>query len=230
MDYSKIYNSIVTRGKNRIITEYTERHHIVPRCMNGDDSPENLVDLTPEEHYLCHLLLCKMYPGNRKLLFSAMYMTTGSMTNTGKRSNKAYGWLRREYSESMKGDNNPNRKNPEIQKKAAKKRLGSKRTEETKARMSVAQKGRTFSEETKMKMSLSAKCRPPVSYETKMKLSEKSKGRVGPWAGKTMSEETKLKMSATRKGKKMSQEAKIKMRVAALLREENKRNKNEKTM
>jgi hypothetical protein len=195
--------------------------------MGGTDSTENLVHLTPEEHYLCHLLLCKMYPNNRKLLFATIYMTTGSMSNSGKRNNKGYGWVRRLYSESMKGDNNPNRKNPEIQKQAAKKRIGSKRTEETKARMSLAQKGRIFTEETKMKMSLAAKNRPLISDETRLKLSEKAKGRVGPWAGKKMSEETKMKMSASRKGKPMSPEAKEKMRVAAYRREENKRKERE---
>lgn len=223
MKYDLIYEKLMQRAKTRQSVGYTEKHHIVPRCMGGQDSADNLVTLYPEEHYLAHLLLCKIYAGNQKLLYAAMNMTTGSMINNGRRSNKAYGWLRRRYSESMSGDNNPNRRNPDIQKEAAKKRVGQKRTEETRRNMSAAQKGRTFSEETKMKMKEAAKNRPPISDETRQKLSQKAKGRQGPWAGKTMPEEIKAKMSATRKGRKMTEEAKVKMKEAAKLREQRKK-------
>lgn len=227
MDYQKIYNNLINRARSRIDVGYVEKHHILPRCLGGSDAKENIVSLYPEEHYLAHLLLCKIYTGNQKLLYAAMNMTTGSMSNNGKRNNKAYGWLRRQYAESMSGDKNPARQNPNLQKEAAKKRVGQKRTEETKARMSAAQKGRTFTEETKKKMSLAAKNRPPVSEETRAKLSEKSKGRLGPWTGKTMTLETKAKMSVSHKGKKMSDDAKAKMRIAAKIREENKRKQRE---
>jgi hypothetical protein len=223
MNYQQIYDNLIDRAARRISEGYVEKHHIVPRCLGGTDSKENIVNLYPEEHYLAHLLLCKLNDGNSKLLYAAMNMTSGAMINNGKRNNKAYGWLRRQYAESMSGDNNPNRRNPEIQKKAGLKRVGQKRTEETRARMSAAQKGRTFTEETKRNMAIAAKNRPPVSEDTRKKLSVKSKGRIGPWAGKTMSAETKAKMSASQQGKKMSEEAKAKMKIAAKIREENKR-------
>jgi hypothetical protein len=226
MNYQKIYNNLMYRDVARV--GYVEKHHILPRCLGGTDDKENLVRLYPEEHYIAHLLLCKIYPGNQKLLYAAMNMTTGSMTNNGKRNNKAYSWLRRQYAESMSGDNNPSRRNPNLQKEAALKRVGQKRTKETKARMSATQKGRTFTEETKRNMAIAAKNRPPINEETRKKLSEKSKGRVGPWAGKTMSDETKAKMSASRQGKRMSDETKAKMQVAAKIREENKRKQREK--
>lgn len=225
MDYQKIYNNLIKREITR--EGYVEKHHILPRCLGGLDNKENLVDLYPEEHYLAHLLLCKIYPSNQKLLYAAMNMTTGSMINNGKRNNKAYGWLRRQYAESMSGDNNPARRNPTLQKEAAKKRVGQKRTEETKARMSAAQKGRTFTEETKKKMSKAVRNRPTISDETRKKLSESSTGRIGPWAGKTMPDEIKAKMSASQQGKKMSEETKAKMRIAAKIREETKRKQRE---
>jgi hypothetical protein len=37
------------------------RHHIVPKHAGGDDSKENLVYLTPEEHALAHLELYEKY-------------------------------------------------------------------------------------------------------------------------------------------------------------------------
>ena len=225
MKYQEIYNNLINRALCRISEGYVEKHHIVPRCLGGTDAKENIVSLYPEEHYLAHLLLCKINKGNSKLLYAAMNMTSGSMINNGKRNNKAYGWLRRQYAESMSGDNNPNRRDPEIQKKAALKRVGQKRTEETKARMSAAQKGRIFTEETKRNMAEAAKNRPPISEETRTKLKSRTpnKGMLG----KTMSAETKAKMSASQQGKRMSEEAKAKMRVAAKIREENKRKQRE---
>ena len=221
MNYQQIYDNLIHRALNREISGYSEKHHIVPRCLGGTDTEDNLVKLYPEEHYLAHLILCKLNLGNQKLLYAAINMTTGSMINNGRRSNKAYGWLRRQYAESMSGDNNPNRKNPKIQKEAAKKRIGQKRTEETKQKMSLAQRGRIFCEETKNKMAEAAKNRPPISEETRKKLKQRKPNTY--WTGKQMSEETRAKMSVSQQGKTMSEEAKEKMRIAAKIREENKR-------
>lgn len=224
MNYKKIYNKLVSRKIDRV--GYVETHHILPRCLGGLDNVENLVELYPEEHYLAHLLLCKIYLRNQKLLYAAMNMTTGSMINSGKRNNKAYGWLRRQYARSMSGDNNPSRKNPELQKQAALKRIGQKRTEETTAKMSAAQKGRTLTDEHRAKLAIAATTRPPISEETRQKLKQRTpnKGMLG----KTMSDTTKAKMSASQKSKKMSEEAKAKMRIAARIREENKRKQRER--
>ena len=72
MDYTKHYNLLIERAKNRLLECYTERHHIVPRCMGGSDDLDNLVDLTPEEHYVAHQLLVKMHPGEHKLVYALM--------------------------------------------------------------------------------------------------------------------------------------------------------------
>ena len=223
MNYQKIYNNLINRAARRISEGYVEKHHIVPRCLGGTDAKENIVSLYPEEHYLAHLLLCKVNKGNSKLLYAAMNMASGSMINNGKRNNKAYGWLRRQYAESMSGNNNPARHIPNLQKEAAKKRVGQKRSEETKARMSAAQKGRTFTEETKQKMSIAAKNKPPISLETREKLSAKSKGRVGPWAGKKQPADVVAKRAEANRGRKDTEEVKLKKSLAAKAREENKR-------
>jgi hypothetical protein len=110
MNYQKIYDNIVRRGQNRILEGYSEKHHIVLRCMGGTDEVTNLVSLTPEEHYLCHLLLVKIHPKNIRLVKAAMFMV--SSNNNVKRNNKAYGWLKRQYSEYMRGPNNPQKINP----------------------------------------------------------------------------------------------------------------------
>lgn len=108
MNYQQIYNTIIERSKNRTLLEYTEEHHIVPRCLGGTDDKQNLVMLTPEEHYVCHQLLVKIYPDNIKLVNAALFMVANGMN---RRSNKSYGWLRRKWSEYMKGSNNPSKLN-----------------------------------------------------------------------------------------------------------------------
>ena len=77
MDYAKIYNSICVNAKQRYIEGYTEIHHIVPKCLGGNNSKENLVNLTAKEHFLCHKLLCEIYPENEKLLYAFWMMAIG---------------------------------------------------------------------------------------------------------------------------------------------------------
>ena len=50
MNYQAIYNNLIERGKNRNLEGYCERHHIIPRCMEGNNDSENLVKLTAREH------------------------------------------------------------------------------------------------------------------------------------------------------------------------------------
>lgn len=99
MNYQKIYDNIIERGKNRKLLGYKEKHHIVPKCLGGDNSKNNLVDLTAEEHYVCHQLLVKMHPTNLKLIRAMHLMTVDS--NTTRRSNKSFGWVRRHNAIAM---------------------------------------------------------------------------------------------------------------------------------
>ena len=110
MNYQKIYDQLVERGKNRITGEFTENHHIVPSCQGGPDIPENMVRLTPEEHYVAHQLLVKIYPGHYGLIKGANVMCWdphGHRVN-----NKIYGWLKRKHAEAqsirMKGKTKEN--------------------------------------------------------------------------------------------------------------------------
>ena len=104
MDYRKIYNNLIERGKTRTVEGYTETHHIMPKCMGGCNNSENLIKLTPEEHYLAHQLLIKIYPNNILLVNAAAMMIPN------RPSNKLYGWLRRRHqkvmSELQSGENN----------------------------------------------------------------------------------------------------------------------------
>jgi hypothetical protein len=61
MDYTKHYNSLINKAKNRIKEDgvYYEKHHIILRAEGGTDSQENIVDLTAREHFLAHWLLSR---------------------------------------------------------------------------------------------------------------------------------------------------------------------------
>lgn len=71
MNYNKIYTDIINNSKNRIINnQYIEIHHIIPKCMGGTNTPENLVKLTLREHFICHKLLVKIYPDIQSLKYA----------------------------------------------------------------------------------------------------------------------------------------------------------------
>lgn len=76
--YTKWYNSIIENANLRITQSgYTEKHHIIPRSLGGTNKKDNLVSLTPREHFICHLLLTKMTLGNdRYKMIYALHMIT----------------------------------------------------------------------------------------------------------------------------------------------------------
>jgi hypothetical protein len=65
MDYGRIYREFIRdrRLREPKLSGYSEKHHIVPRCMGGTDSARNLIRLTPEDHFFAHLLLAKAHGG-----------------------------------------------------------------------------------------------------------------------------------------------------------------------
>lgn len=95
MNYITHYTKLIERAKNRILDGYSEKHHIVPKCMAGTNDKNNLVYLTPEEHYIAHQLLIKIYPDNKELIYAAIMMCVYSETNDKRSNNKLFGWLRR---------------------------------------------------------------------------------------------------------------------------------------
>ena len=78
MDYKKIHDNLIEKGKNRKLDGYVEKHHIIPKCMNGTNKPNNLVELTAREHFLVHWLLHEMYPENSDLRYAFWSMCRNS--------------------------------------------------------------------------------------------------------------------------------------------------------
>lgn len=129
MNYRRHYELLIIKASNRIYSGYTETHHILPRCLGGTDLQENLVRLTPEEHFVAHQLLVKIYPDSTGLLYSLARLSGGK---SKVRNNKIYGWIKRRLSlarsNAMKGHTIW---------------IGRKHTEESKKRISDALTGKS---------------------------------------------------------------------------------------
>ena len=200
--YTKWYYNIIDQARTRSIDKsiYTERHHIIPKSLGGDNSPENLSRLTAREHLVCHKLLVHMLPpgpSKRKMIMARFRMTHKS------KNNQRYAVSSREYerfkiewtkalSESKKG------------------KPGFKRSIETRSKMSTSRKGRTFSIESREKMRLAALGRKHTQ-ETKEKFARRTSNRLGA----VLSEETKEKMRKAAKGRIFSEQHKLALKKAA---------------
>lgn len=101
MDYRRIYDSLIYQRRLNPAEGYTEKHHIIPRCMGGKDNEENLVVLSAKEHYLAHRLLCKIYPTEPGLWF-ALGMMSWCEAPTQRRyiPAKTYEIIRKEFAKA----------------------------------------------------------------------------------------------------------------------------------
>jgi hypothetical protein len=106
--YTKWYYNIIQNAQARILPSnvYFEKHHIVPRSLGGNNKQLNIVELTPREHFICHLLLTKMTNGNAmyKMRYALWMLTNikkigkGRYTPTG----RIYEYVRKCHNEAIK--------------------------------------------------------------------------------------------------------------------------------
>lgn len=107
MDYARIYNELIIKRKRDGVIGYSEKHHIIPRCVGGTDDSTNLVRLTAREHYVAHSLLVYMYKDTQyysKLVHAFMLMSTCSSTNqlrTFKVNSRLYNSLKKIHASRM---------------------------------------------------------------------------------------------------------------------------------
>lgn len=79
MNYQKVYDDLISQARTRGLDKsklsfHTERHHIIPHCCGGTEDPENLILLTPKEHFVAHHLLFKLHPKNHSLFLAYRMM------------------------------------------------------------------------------------------------------------------------------------------------------------
>lgn len=152
MNYQRIYDFLINRAKLRgPLIGYYEKHHVVPRCLGGDNSKENIVKLTAKEHYIVHRLLVHIYPEEHKLVYAFWAMCNGSRKNRLVPSPRTYEQIKLKFSKLIKNRPGPNR--------------GRKMSRKTKKKISKSKKGqqswlgKTHTDLSKQKQSISAKSR-----------------------------------------------------------------------
>lgn len=210
MRYQEHYDRLIERARNRDLPKPYERHHAVPKCMGGNNDKSNIVKLTPEEHYVAHQLLVKIYPEQPKLAYAALMMTRCS---TGQfRNNKLYGWLRKQVgvaaSKRFKGIKRAPF-TPEHCANIAAAKVGMIRTEKAIESQRAKMLGRTSWKKGKTFEDIYTPERAAEIIEL-----QKKGGYAG--KGKTLSTETKKKLREVNIGKKLSDETKQKLKIAAV--------------
>ena len=228
MNYQNHYTLLIEktkleeRRKNKEI--YYEWHHIIPECLNGPNTKENLVLLTGREHYIAHWLLWKA-TNNYKLKLAFGGMALGAKRR--KLNSRQFERARTVLSEAKQGVSFSEQHKTNLKIAQNKRFLESPVSEETRKKLSDAAKGRILTEETRECMSRAAKGKPK-SEKHKESLKEawksteyreRSKGiprseeaienmKKG-WEKRKLvpvSEETRKKISEALKGRTVSEE------------------------
>jgi hypothetical protein len=176
MNYELHYNKLIKKALNRNIPKmvYTEKHHIVPKCLGGNNSKSNVVKLLPKEHYIAHMLLFNMYPNNNQLSYAFWMMSNGNKPSERmyRVGGKVYEEIRNKFIQILIN------REPTF-------------------------KGKVHSEESKQKISNSKKGKPGTwvgkthSEESKQKMSNRRKGTI-------IQDEVRLNMSKGMLGKSKS--------------------------
>lgn len=108
------YNEFIDKCKARYIDEntYTEKHHIIPKCMGGTNDESNLITLTAQEHYIAHKLLAQENPDNNKIQFAFLMMSSNNKNKNLERdyiiSEEEYAVAKKNFSDSQTGEKNHN--------------------------------------------------------------------------------------------------------------------------
>jgi HNH endonuclease/NUMOD3 motif len=147
------YNNFISALKGQVVEGYSEKHHIVPRSHGGSNKKDNLIALTPRQHFIAHRMLWKAYGGS----MARAYFMMSATGKYGKIGSKTYAMAREEYSKQvviqMTGKPAQSKFDAEHRAKLSQAKLGTKVSDATKAKISAFQTGRKASEETKKKIS-----------------------------------------------------------------------------
>lgn len=196
--YTGCYHRIIADARANPPSGYSEQHHILPRCLGGNNAASNLVRLSAKQHYVCHLLLTKMVEGrNRSKMAWALHRMAFSVTGERKIcTGTEYALARKLFSKLTRGV--PKNNGAAIS-KALK---GKKKSPEHRAALSRAMSGFTFSEERNQKIRRAhlGKKRAPFSDEHRSNISKSARTRPKP------SEERNAKLSRSLSGKPKSKE------------------------
>lgn len=209
--YHRIYFSIIAAAQARPVAGYTEKHHIIPKSLGGDNTKQNLVRLTAREHFVCHLLLTRMTEGDarKKMLRAAWYMANYHKFRSGHRpSSRVYQAIREANaiatSKAQRGMAWPkDEATREKYRLAWEKRRLRPVSEETREKLRKAGTGQkrliTPEHAAKISASRAGKPGPKKSAETRAKMAESQRKRFAT----PISEETRRRQSEAQQRRRL---------------------------
>lgn len=204
MNYLKVYCNLIRKAENRTPPEgYTEKHHIFPKSIYGDN--DRVVVLTAKEHYIAHALLEKicLKRYGKSHIYTEKMTYAHFLMNDGKRyyNSFLYEQVRKKVSEihsnKFSGKNNPRygkigiyKHSEETKEKQRKYNIennikppimagwnkGKKHSEISKEKMRQSQLDKKHSEETKKQMSKNRQCKRWWNNEVENKFCKECPG------------------------------------------------------
>lgn len=187
MNYSSIYCALISKRLQNPLEKcgciYVEKHHIIPKSEGGDNSSDNLVNLTAREHFIAHLLLARIYK-DEKMWLALNRLVHGNNKKYTKVGSRTYESMKKKVSSIMSSKRKG--KSPWMK--------GRKHSEETKRKISNAKRNPSKETIEKLRMSHLGKKSPmkgrhfPKEFSEKMSLIKRN-----------ISDETRRKMSLAQK-------------------------------
>lgn len=119
MNYKNIYKQLIEKRRVNVLIRdrknkpgFVECHHIIPKSLGGSDDKNNLINFTPKEHFIAHLLLEKIYPDSIEMKYAvSMLVMRFKNLKYIKINSKQYDRIKREmgnlFSKTRRGKNNP---------------------------------------------------------------------------------------------------------------------------
>jgi hypothetical protein len=164
MNYLQIHNKIINHAKLRNSTKkgalILESHHIIPRHCGGSNLKDNKVNLTLREHFLCHVLLAKIYKNTE--FYAGMCRAVVAMSQRGSASSKFYESIKTQHVNNLKKQIISDEQKNAIScaNKGNKSRTGMKNSTEHIEILRLSRLGSKHSDTTKEKWSQIRKGRP----------------------------------------------------------------------
>lgn len=149
--YVRFIVACIDNNKSLSADTYTENHHILPRgktfwpeYASFRKYPWNKATLTPEQHFLCHLMLARSLGGYMWFAFNMLSMRNGYQDKRTKMSSRFYGEIKRNVVINLREKAKGKKKTPEEIEKWKASRKGYEHSPSTKQKMKDTHKRKNF--------------------------------------------------------------------------------------
>ena len=187
------YYKFIDRLRNQVVDGYCEKHHILPRSLGGSDDPSNIICLTVRQHYIAHWMLWKAYGGAMAVAFDYM---SGIKRYGSRLPSRTVEALKADVSKRI----SERPVSEETRKKQSQAKLGKKLTPEHIEKVRQTRIGMKLSDQWKANVSAAKRGRGngrlgcAMSEQTKQRIGDAQRGTNNHMAGRKHSPETKEKM------------------------------------